>query len=83
MIWRNGWLHSPSDTTIKDLQNYFRQVTYCLIVGKIGNIPTDDPSVFEQNNPRNWQSIINDAEQSISLGEKLFNLIKLAKSLFM
>lgn len=82
IMWRKSWLNSPRDTTINDLYNYFRQITYCLVVGKSGNLPIDNPSVYGENSVINWQHLTINMDRSISFTQKIIVLVKSIKEIF-
>lgn len=75
-----NWVYSAQHSTMLDLRKYFKNVTYCLVIGKIGEIKVDQSSSKLQNSQRDWNKLISKTEQTIektmTFSERIFVWIK-------
>ena len=80
-----NWLNCPKSTTIEDLKNYFQDIEYYLIIGKVGEIKIPKGVLTETKSNKIGNCIENTfklAEISLSLLERIFALFKKIFTLF-
>lgn len=75
------WIYSAQNSTLIDLRKYFNHITYCLVIGKIGEIKVDQ-SISEQQPKRDSENLISKTEKAIMFSERIFVLIKKVMNLF-